>query len=134
MGGGRKYPFPTHVWSPAGGWWGRWVLDWFIDLLIYWFDCFYLCNIIYGLYVIFVVLVSLQGGLRTACDLVCNAKLVCKINSLFINRNAYLLIIYRNCAALLAMLPIISVWCLLCYMLICFCVLCCIFHSLSILQ
>lgn len=21
MGGGRRFPFPKHVWSPAGGWW-----------------------------------------------------------------------------------------------------------------
>ncbi|KAG2351892.1 hypothetical protein BDR07DRAFT_1440948 [Suillus spraguei] len=22
MGGGARYPYPKHVWSPAGGWWG----------------------------------------------------------------------------------------------------------------
>ncbi|KAJ8586311.1 hypothetical protein M405DRAFT_771862 [Rhizopogon salebrosus TDB-379] len=23
MGGGARYPYPKHVWSPAGGWWTR---------------------------------------------------------------------------------------------------------------
>ncbi|KAG2746600.1 hypothetical protein P692DRAFT_20835748 [Suillus brevipes Sb2] len=23
MGGGARYPYPKHVWSPAGGWWAR---------------------------------------------------------------------------------------------------------------
>ncbi|KAF8711491.1 hypothetical protein AX14_013268 [Amanita brunnescens Koide BX004] len=23
MGGGARYPYPTYVWSPAGGWWTR---------------------------------------------------------------------------------------------------------------
>ncbi|KAF8632828.1 hypothetical protein AX15_001658 [Amanita polypyramis BW_CC] len=23
MGGGARYPYPTYVWSPAGGWWVR---------------------------------------------------------------------------------------------------------------
>ncbi|KAF9258795.1 hypothetical protein L218DRAFT_934437 [Marasmius fiardii PR-910] len=23
MGGGARYPYPKHVWSPAGGWWVR---------------------------------------------------------------------------------------------------------------
>ncbi|KIJ10690.1 hypothetical protein PAXINDRAFT_85659, partial [Paxillus involutus ATCC 200175] len=23
QGGGARYPYPKHVWSPAGGWWTR---------------------------------------------------------------------------------------------------------------
>ncbi|KAG8933351.1 hypothetical protein FRC03_007176 [Tulasnella sp. 419] len=23
MGGGARFPYPKHVWSPAGGWWTR---------------------------------------------------------------------------------------------------------------
>ncbi|TEB32959.1 hypothetical protein FA13DRAFT_1616350, partial [Coprinellus micaceus] len=23
QGGGARYPYPKHVWSPAGGWWVR---------------------------------------------------------------------------------------------------------------
>ncbi|KAJ6508115.1 hypothetical protein DFH09DRAFT_276411 [Mycena vulgaris] len=33
MGGGGRYPYPKHVWSPAGGWWGQpanWKMNTFI--------------------------------------------------------------------------------------------------------
>ncbi|KAI5990656.1 hypothetical protein EDD15DRAFT_2279617 [Pisolithus albus] len=23
MGGGARYPYPKHVWTPSGGWWSR---------------------------------------------------------------------------------------------------------------
>ncbi|KAF8336258.1 uncharacterized protein EI90DRAFT_152771 [Cantharellus anzutake] len=23
MGGGARYPYPKHVWTPSGGWWTR---------------------------------------------------------------------------------------------------------------
>ncbi|KAJ7761069.1 hypothetical protein B0H16DRAFT_1531754 [Mycena metata] len=33
MGGGGRYPYPKHVWSPAGGWWSQpanWKMNTFI--------------------------------------------------------------------------------------------------------
>ncbi|KAJ7933758.1 hypothetical protein B0H13DRAFT_2306182 [Mycena leptocephala] len=33
MGGGARYPYPKHVWSPAGGWWSQpsnWKMNTFI--------------------------------------------------------------------------------------------------------
>ncbi|KAJ6594398.1 hypothetical protein B0H19DRAFT_853810, partial [Mycena capillaripes] len=33
QGGGGRYPYPKHVWSPAGGWWSQpanWKMNTFI--------------------------------------------------------------------------------------------------------
>ena len=46
MGGGRRYPYPKWVWSPAGGWWPN-PVHWKRNSLIYVGVSLFLAKVVY---------------------------------------------------------------------------------------